>query len=180
MVVPIKYEVDPNKRLQTSIDEAIKEIGDLTIPYKLMARQWFKGNLSIFDPGRAGPGKYVDLSPKYKKAKQKNLGFVYPILLASGRLRDSVTNPTDKYAVNYIVNRKYLFLGSSAVTKKNAPYAIYMQKGSTKRNYPARPFVLIGAEQVADSSQNERLEAWITTINDFVIKKLEKMGQVKK
>jgi len=177
MVDTIKYEVDPNKRLQTSIDEAIKEIGDLTVPYKLMARQWFKGNLTIFDKGRVGPGKYQDLSPKYKKQKQKNLGFVYPILLATGRIKESVTNPTDKNAINYIVNRKYLFLGTNAVTKKNAPYAIFLQKGTNKS--PPRPFVLIGAEQIADSSQNARLEAWISTINDYVIKKLEKLGKVK-
>ena len=44
---------------------------------------------------------------------------------------------------------------------------------------PPRPYVLIGAEQIADETQNARLEAWIITLNNFVVSKLAKMGEVK-
>ncbi len=179
MVDGVKFDVDPQKKLQSAIEQAIKDIADLTVPYKLMARSWFKGNKSIFDSGRQGPGKYDDLDIDYKKQKKKKYGHVYPILKASGKIESSVTNPSDPNSVNYIINKKYLFLGTKATTVRGAPYAIFLQKG-TKRGMPARPYVLIGAEQVADQVQNKRLEAWVETIQSYVIDKLASVGKVSK
>ena len=68
-----KYDVDPDGKFKTEIAKAIKSVGDLTIPFQLMTREWFKGNRSIFDEGRQGPGKYKDLSAEYKKRYQERL-----------------------------------------------------------------------------------------------------------
>lgn len=173
----IHIDVDSNKQLQQAIDSALKNVKDLTIPYKLMAQSWFKGNQSIFDRGRQSSGKYIDLSEAYKIRKRKIHGFIYPILLAKGKLARSVTDPRDENAINYIVDKKYLFLGTRAVTSKGFPYAIAIQTGT--RKMPARPFVLIGAEQVANKVQNKRLEAWIETINSFVFQEMARLGQVR-
>lgn len=160
------YVVDPDKRLQKALDRALKNVSDLTIPYQLMAKEWFRGNRFIFDPGRKGPGKYKDLTPRYKKAKNKKYGFIYPILRASGKLADSMIDPTNPDSVNVIVNKKTLILGTKAQSEDGAPYPIYLQAGT--RKMASRPFVLLGGEQVSPPAINRRRKAWIRLLNDYI------------
>lgn len=176
----MKYEVDPKQKFEKAIKKSLKQLNDLTIPYNLMARSWFKSNVSIFDEGRKSKGKYEDLSPKYKSRKARLLGSPYPILRGfvkekgsparkSGKLADSMTNPSHKDAVNLIVNKKILVLGTKVLSKKGAPYARFLHFGTNKMS--ARPLALIGGEQVATRQVNERRENWIKLLNDFVIQK---------
>lgn len=176
----ISWEVDPDKKFERALKVANRELSDLTIPYKLMTREWFKGNRSIFDEGRKGPGKYADLSPSYKRAKKKAIGSPYPILRGfvrlsggrgkkSGKLAKSMLEPGDKGAVNFIVNKKILVLGTSVTSKDGSPYPGFLHFGTSKM--PARPFVLIGGEQVATKQVNKRRENWIKLLEDFAIQK---------
>lgn len=176
-MVALSVDIDTNKQFRRAIDSAVKGLNDLTVPYKLMAREWFKANRSIFIQSRQGPGKYEDLSPGYKLLKPRKYGFVYPILRASGKLADSMTNPQSGDSINLIINRKTLLLGTKATTKKGAPYAAMLQAGTKKM--PARPFVLLGVEQVADSTATKRLKNWINLLEDFAAQKAEKLGVVK-
>jgi len=173
-----QYDVDPGGKFQKAIDKAAKAVGDLRTPYKEMIGQWYKGNRSIFPESRGGPGKYADLSPKYKKAKTKAIGSPYPILRGfikkagsparkSGKLADSMNNPGDQNAIATVFNKKVLILGTSVSGKGGAPYPTFLNFGTNKM--PARPFMLIGGEQVATSAVNQRRKAWIKTLEDWVI-----------
>lgn len=156
------YTVDKNKQFQKALNEAQKAVGDLTIPLTLIAKDWFKGNRAIFS--LKGPGKYPDLMPKTKAAKKKHVGFVYPILEATGRLSASLTQPTNENAVNQIVNRTQLFLGT------RLHYANYLQYG-TKHMKP-RPMVFIGPESKEFSDVKDivqRQTIWTKILQDYVV-----------
>lgn len=186
MVIKFKVEVDPDNKLEKTIKFAVSEVADLTIPFKLMTREWFKSNRSIFDKGRKGPGKYRDLSPKYKKRKTKALGSPYPILRGfvkpkgqparpSGKLADSMTKPKDSGAVSKIINKQSLILGTKVTGKDGEPYPNHLHFGTKKM--PSRPFVLLGGEQVAPDRVNKRRELWVNMIQDFVNQKTGKIGK---
>lgn len=160
----IKIEVI-DKDLQATLKAAREQISDFTIPFKLIGQQWFKSNRAIAD--LKSPGKYQDLSPAYKKAKQRSWGFIYPILKASGRLLSSITSPGSE-SINLIINKQTLLLGSTV------PYGIYHQLGTAKM--PARPWILIGAEQTAPPELNNRKDAWLAIINKYVSDIITKNG----
>lgn len=161
----IKYAFDPDGAFQKKLNDAFKATGDLTIPLTLIAREWFQSNKSIF--ALKGKGRYTDLSPKYKKAKQRRYGFVYPILMASGRLMASITSPPGADSINYIINKNTLVLGTKV------PYAIYHQSQEPRSKMPYRPFLFVGVEQIAphDIKQN-RLKNWIKIIDSYLDQKI--------
>lgn len=173
-----QYNVDQDKRFRKEINKAINSLDDLTIPYRLMTREWYKGNRSIFDPARKGPGKYADLSEKYKKAKTRAIGSPYPILRGflkpagqparkTGKLAKSMTDPSDPGTVATIANKKILILGTRVTGEGGVPYPTFLHLGTSKM--PARPFVLIGGEQVATREINVRKENWINMLKDYVV-----------
>lgn len=161
------FVVDPGNEFRNAVKKAQKDLDDLTIPFKLMTKSWFKSNRSIFDLSRKGPGKYKDLTPNYKKSKKKAVGFVYPILVRKGALMRSMTRPDDPNSVNVILNKKILILGTKVKNNKGVPYPIIMQAGSSARNIPARPFVLLGGEQVSPPAINRRRDVWIKLLQDY-------------
>lgn len=163
-----EVEVDPGQQMRDAIKEAIAQVGNLTIPYKMIAQSWFKSNKAIFSV--KGKGKYDDLTANYKKEKEKAVGFVYPILRRSGALEESITNPTSSKSVNKIINGKILLLGTSI------EYGPPHQSGAPSINLPKRPFVLLGPEQVAPSGINKRHLAWMQLIKDHCIQQTLKAG----
>lgn len=172
----MKIDVDPNQELQKSLNKTIRKLGDITIPLMLISRSWFKGNVSQFDKGRKSRGKYADLSTNYKNLKKKYIGSAYPILRGfikvkgskarkSGKLADSMTDPRNKYAVNLIVNKKSLIMGTKVRNKKGKNYAFYLNDGT--KFMPARKVVLFGSEQVATSQQNKRVQGWVYMLEKY-------------
>lgn len=175
----ISFEVDPKKSLRDTLRSAARKVGDLTIPLKQISQEWFSSNKFIFQ--LKGPGKYEDLSSKpyfawweqgdlrrlfsggYKEHKAAKHGFTYPILRATGRLEQSITNPTHENAISNIINGKDLVLGT------NVEYAHFLADG-TKR-MPSRPPVLFGNEQVAPGALNRRIAIWEQRLLDYVEQK---------
>lgn len=166
------YAFDKDSEFSKRLDEAAEAIGDLTIPLILMAKSWYRGNKSIFM--LKGRGRYQDLSPKYKKWKERILGSAYPILRLSGTLEAAITDPQDHGAINLIVNKKTLILGVSGAV---VPYAIFHQSQTLPRNkMPYRPFLFVGVEQIAPSDiQNERLKSWNKILSGYMIQSFGKM-----
>ena len=160
------YEVDPDQSFRRAIKKSLRLLSDLTVPYTLMTKSWYKSNRSIFDMGRQGPGKYADLSPRYKPAKQRAVGFVYPILVRKGKLARSMTVPDDPGSVATIINKKILILGTK-VSSKGFSYPQALHFGTSKM--PARPFVLLGGEQVSPQNINRRRVAWIKLLGDYAL-----------
>jgi len=163
----LQYAFDPDNEFVKKLEKAFEATQDLTIPLTLMAREWFKSNRSIFK--LKGPGRYKDLSPKYKAFKESVIGQVYPILKFSGALEDSITNPKDPSAINFIINKNTLILGTKV------PYAIYHQSNEPRSKMPYRPFLFVGVEQIAPQDiQQNRLKNWIKILDSYVSQKLEK------
>lgn len=157
--------VDPGKKFQKAIDDALEKTGDLTIPFTEIAKEWFQGNKAIFS--LKGHGKWDDLSDKYKKRKKSELNFVYPMFRAkSGKLEESLVNPKGDGSVNQIINKTTLILGTSVKSRSGKPYPIYLQAGT--KHMPARPFVLIGAEQTGPPEFNKRVPAFIAQIENYL------------
>ena len=184
MVIKAEYEIDPKGEFDRALRKAQKKVKDLTVPLTLISREWFKANRSQFDKGRKGPGKYKDLSEKPFRAfwtnnrgyaalykgtkdyKEEHLGFVYPILRASGKLADSMTDPKNSDAISLVINKKSLLLGTKVKSKKGVSYPSFLHFGT--RRMPARPVVLFGVEQVATSHQGKRQKLWIKTLAHYV------------
>lgn len=162
----ITFEVDPDKKFAKAVAIAAAKVDDLTAPFREITRSWYQSNKAIFS--LKGPGKYDDLAPSTKAFKTRHLGSPYPILKMTGRLEDSMTKQGNE-SINFITNKKTLTLGTST------PYAGYLQGGT--KNMPARPFVLIGAEQAAPREINKRRELWIKQIEDYVLQVTKEMAK---
>lgn len=178
----IQYAFDPDSTFQKKLNELYDKTGDLRIPLGVMATEWYRGNSSIF--ALKGPGRYQDLSERYKKRKVRpknkgGAGFVYPILKFTGRLAGSITNPNHPEKINYIVNKSTLVLGTKV------PYAIYHQsnkkrgEGPTGRSMPYRPFLFVGVEQIAPNDiQNKRLKNWLIILDNHLNEKRLQNGKL--
>lgn len=176
----MRVEVDPKRELSTALKDAARSLTDLSVPLTLIAREWYKSNRAIFT--LKGPGKYTDLSTKpfyawwengdlkrlytggYREYKQAKWGFAYPILKRTGRLADSITKPRHSDAINQIINKKALLLGT------NTPYAIFHHSSQPRKKIPFRPVVLFGNEQVAPGALNGRIDIWKQIVVDYALR----------
>ncbi len=157
----MRFEVDPDKTFSRAVQKAAEEVGDLRIPLTLIAKQWFQSNKAIFS--LSGPGKYKDLSKLYKRAKLNRYGHIYPIFgTRKGPLEKSITDPNDGGAVNNIINKTTLVMGT------RVPHAIFHQGPGTRTKMPFRPIVMIGSEQIAPPELNKRRDIWIKMLGDYV------------
>lgn len=167
MPAPISIEVrlENEARFIAAVERAKRATEDLTLPLTLIAKDFYKSERAIFS--LKGPGQYEDLKQKTKVFKQRRYGRVYPILFAGGNLKDSVLNPTDPNAVNQIVNRTSLILGT------RVPYGKYLQSGTSRM--PSRPFLFIGPEapRYATDEMKGRPERWMNILNSYVLQKIE-------
>lgn len=164
----VKFKVDVDQKLKKAIDKTLKDVQDLTIPFGLITQSWFKSNRAIF--ALSGPGKYPDLSERYKKQKKKAVGFIYPILRRTGRLESSITDPSDTDAISLIINKRSLILGTKV------PYASNHQMGL---GVPVRPMVLFGPEQVSPPGINRRVDAWVKILEEFALAKSKEIGKTR-
>ena len=168
-MVKTTITVDPSGAQGAAFKKALQEIDDLRVPLELIRESWFKGNQSIFAIG--GKGKWQDLSPGYKQAKQREKGFAYPILYRDGTLKNALTVRGDPGSISQLVGKKSLDLG---VDPRNVVFnSLHF---GTRTGIPARPYILLGAEQVAPAGLNNRTEAWRKLIIDYVIQKSQVIG----
>lgn len=165
---PLKFDVDPSGAIRDAVADALKKVDDLRPAWLAIIPSWFKGNRAIFKLGSAG--KYADLSPGYKISKQRDVGFVYPILKREGAIERSITEAGDADSVVRMTPTD-LELGTSN------PIANYLHFGT--KHMPARPVVMIGAEQTAPDEINMRKQRWIETIENFVLQASSGLGEVK-
>ncbi len=144
----LSFEIKNREALSKALKSAQSNALDLRVPLTLIGRSMFKfSQLEIFN--LSGKGQYQDLSPAYKKRKQKKFGFIYPILKAKGRLQASLTelgNPENYFA---FPNARTVEWGTKV------PYGVYHQSEAPRKKLPRRPFLLV---------TDARLRAWKTTL----------------
>lgn len=163
MVMIIK--TDPQKEFQKSIAKTSKGIEDIRPALNQVKKQWYQGNKSIFALQSAG--KYEELSLKYEKAKVKELGFDYPLLRGKyKRIENAITKEDDKHAYSK-VSKKNIELG--VVKSEEFPYAFSIHYGSKKQNIPARPYVLLGVEQVSTPEISKKPKVYLEIIQDYIV-----------
>lgn len=173
----LEIQVDPNGEIRNALQRAKTAGVNLTVPFTLISKSWFRANRSIF--ALSGPGKYPDLggfnpgAPAWKNskvtkrtyAKFKKLnefGFVYPLMRANGRIEDSITNPVGTDSINLIVNKTALYLGT------RVPYAIFHQSSAPRTTLPFRPVVFLGVEQTAPTEVRNESTRWVNIIDDYI------------
>ena len=170
----VTLTVDPNKEFEKALKDASRKMDDLRIPMSLIAKEWFKSNRAIFST--AGYGKYEKYKSNYAKWKMKQFGRIQ-VLKVSGQLEKSLTNPRNEFSVNQIINKKTLIVGTKVLSKKGAPYAIYLQNGT--KFMKARPPVLFGTEQIAPTKLNKRVSNWGLILRAYVLQKSKTFGTIK-
>lgn len=135
MVIAANAQFD-DRAVSAAFAELLVVAGDARPALIAISKDWFKNNKKIFT--LKGPGKYKDLSPAYKKAKERFMdgGSAYPILRAKFcRIETGLTVKGSDYNV-FDMDKTSMTLGV-----KNIPYAIVHQQGSEKRNIPKRIFI---------------------------------------
>jgi phage gpG-like protein len=167
------YSVDNDRTFRRAIKAASEKISDLTIPLTLISQDWYRSERAIFK--LKGPGQYPDLSPGYKAFKASKVGFVYPILKRTGRLAQSLTDPTSSKAINQIINKDTLIIGTKV------KYGVFHQSDRPRRKIPLRKFLFIGPESgFAMSPQKGRLQRWLGILSGFVDESTSDVGEYKK
>lgn len=160
------YKIENDVKFRASLAAAKLAVGDLTIPLTLIAKDFYKSEKAIFK--LKGPGGYDDLKKETKEAKRRGGFSVYPILKRTGRLEGSVTDPTHPDAVNQIINKSILVIGTTV------EYGIYHQSDRPRSKIPLRKFLFIGPEsRFANSDQQGRVGRWTNILQGFVMQKLK-------
>lgn len=160
------YVISNDAQFARALRDAAKRVDNLSFAYKEISRDWRKSNKAQFS--LQGSGQYPPLSPRYKQEKAKR----YPrasILVATGRLRDSVTKASHKDHIN-LIKKSGLILGTKT------PYGIYHQSDRPRRKIPQRKFLFIGPEapRSAPSPITGRLERWLKILDAEVQRQLDK------
>lgn len=171
-------------RFAAKIAKALQAVDDLKIPFMLIAQDWYKDNMQI--KNLKGPGMYPDFKgdrygeklggkgkkvqpgyTRYMQAKENKVGFVYPLLVRTGRMIDSITIPGHSDAV-MIVEKKLLVLGT------NVDYAIYHQSSDMNRPImPYRPIIFNKAVRGGFANVFQaRMERYSRIINTYIAKVL--------
>lgn len=163
------YSVDNDRRFRDALKQASQSVSDFRIPFTLILADFYKSQQAIFKLSSAG--QYPDFKnggaqSKYAIAKQKAVGFKYPLLVRSGKLSASLLGPNNVGSVAVITSLS-LTIGS------NIKYGVYHQSDNPRSKIPLRKFLFIGpeAKRYATSDQVGRLERWTKIISDHVANK---------
>lgn len=168
------YSVENDKKFFKALDETIAQVEDLRVPLKLITKDFYKSEKAIFK--LKSSGEYPDFknggkdSP-YAKWKQKKFGFTYPLLKRTGKLERSVTNPTDLNAINYLVGKQLLVIGSKV------DYLVFHQSDAPRSKIPLRKVLFVGPESIKWARDGEitgRLSRWLDILREHTLSIAEK------
>lgn len=184
----VSYTVENDKEFDAKVNEALKQVSSLVIPFRLIANDFYNSQKYIFKlKSRGGyedfqgptigqrrkgplskptskrnpiPSKYDGYTPyQYYKEKKYNLPRGYPLLKATGRLEKASTTPNSPDSILNI-KPKSLEIGT------DLPYVDFLQNGT--RKMPARKPFFIGPEVMINDQTRGRLDRWTKYINDYV------------
>jgi len=168
VVITTSYIIDNDRQFQRAIQNAVKRVSDLRLAWELISADWRKSNKTQFS--LKGSGLYPALSPDYAEQKAKK----FPgksILVATERLKKSVTQKTHPDHINVVVKSGFTF--GTAV-----PYGIFHQSDSPRSKIPLRKFLFVGPEapQFARRADAGRLERWLGILDKELQRQLDKVN----
>lgn len=168
------YQVDNDRKFREALKVASEIVTDFRIPFGQILRDFYRSEQSIFK--LKSPGQYPDFknggsSSAYAMAKQKAVGFKYPLLVRSGRMAASLLGPNNPGSVASITKLSLIF-GTSI------PYTIFHQSDAPRSKIPQRKVLFIGPEarRFATSEQQGRLERWLGYISDHAASIAKRTG----
>lgn len=169
MVINTSYYVENDAEFKAMLNRAAERVSDLRVAFREIQRDWWKANKAQFS--LKGSGQYPPLSPKYAARKAVTHPGA-PILVRSGRLRDSLTNRGTSDTISQIGKL-------SLVTGTTVPYGIYHQSDEPRDRLPLRKFLFIGPEGRAnpDNKTRGKLERWYGYIEAEVQRQLNQVGK---
>lgn len=159
----VDLDITNVKAITRAMNHAVRYIDDFSIPLGDIHRHFMQSRKLIFT--LKGPGKYKDLTPRYKKAKRRKHGFIYPILKATGRLEDSITSENRDHIG--IVRPRSLTIGSAV------PYAVAHNEG--RGRMPQRSFLFwgLGGKSTAHPALAKKsAEHIVVTLLSFAMRRL--------
>lgn len=164
----ISYIVANDAAFQAAVQTAINTVKNLTVPFNSILADFYRSEQAIFK--LQGPGQYPDISEHYAAAKQRAVGFKYPLLLRSGPLAASVLQSNAPGAVVSISPTELVF-------GTNVSYGKYHQSDDPRSKIPLRKFLFIGPESdFANSDQVGRLQRWLGYIQDYMAASIRASG----
>lgn len=139
-----------------------KEISDFRIPFTLIASDFYRSQRKLFT--LQSKGLYVDLSEWYKKQKQKEVGFIYPILVGKSRALSNSTLGRDNLYSKFSISATTMVIGTTV------PYGKYHQSDLPRTRLPQRKFIFIdgGKGDKSKDGVNGRRERWIKIIDTHI------------
>lgn len=177
------YIVQNDKDFQAAIDRLAKSTDDFRIPFGLISREFYKTNKKIFQLKSKGlypplgGFNYNRLTPSGKtrqkeaeEQKQSEVGFIYPLLVRTGALASSMTNPSDPKAIK-LIGKQYLELGTAV------EYGVYHQSDRPRSKIPQRKFLFIDGgplERSIGASTSGRRETWLNIINQYILDEIKR------
>lgn len=166
------YSVDADNAFQRALEQAKANVEDLRPAFSEIARDFYKSQKAIWQ--LKGPGRYPDLNEKYKIAKKKDVGFVYPILKRTGKLEKAASQNNAPGNIT-VIGRQSLLMG---VYDSVIPYAKYHQSDEERSKIPLRKFLFIGPEgKTPDNDQLKgRVQRWTSILEVWVLKLTKEAG----
>lgn len=160
------YIIANDKQFADALNKAAERVSNLRVAFKRIQDDWIKANKAQFS--LKGSGQYPPLSPAYAAWKQKTHPGK-PILVLSGRLRDSMTTRSGTADSIRQVGKLAMILGT------RVPYGIYHQADGARGRLPQRKFLFIGPEG-RDNGDGTRgkLQRWLAILEAEVQRQLRK------
>lgn len=160
------YIIENDQAFKDALNRASEKVSDLRVAFKLIQDDWIKSNKAQFT--LQGSGQYPPLSKKYAARKAVTHPGA-PILVRSGRLRDSVARRAATADSIREIGKLSMVLGT------RTPYGIFHQSDAPRRKIPQRKFLFIGPEapRNAPSPITGRLQRWLSILEAETQRKLE-------
>jgi hypothetical protein len=181
MAEPIISFIPQNdKEFSDALQKLGENVDDFRVPFQLIGNHWYKGNRKIFalksaglypDYGGMNPNDKVRLKGRLvtkrvaaKFQKQREVGFIYPMLKRHGGLEASLISKSGAGSV-FFAGRQTMIMGT------NVEHAKYHQSDRPRKVLPQRKMIFIDggpAELAKDAVVSGRLEAWTNIVVDYV------------
>ena len=161
MVANWDFAIENAREFEAALDRLAEVSDDFRVPFGEIARDFYQSEKVIFSLKSAG--KYDDFkNEESRQAKERLVGFEYPLLLRYGDLARSLLNKKDKNAI-YSLTKKELEMGTKV------EYAVHHQYGT--KHMAERKVVFIDGGQ-NDGGKKGRRDRWLDIIKDYFYQEL--------
>ena len=166
------------KQFRAFLASVMTLVDDWRVPLAQIADDFYTSERSIFN--LKGPGGYEDLAPSTKASKSRaekrrraGVSGIYPILVATGLMRNAILEPYNKGSYFRLGKRHVAF----GVDRNVIPYADLHQRGT--RKMPRRSFIFIEGQGRSFPKAKEaqgRIERWTRILVDHLSDEFARRG----